>query len=106
LFTGANHTELLGDLGGTAWAMAGLAPEDMIRLIPAKKNEPELMLEWRRKAYQPAAHHARARVAQDPLDFIEADLVVAAVVKARGAGALVVRICCATRACRRCANTP
>ena len=45
--------------------------EDMIRLISAKKNEPEFMLEWRLKAYRHWAKleksEAEPKWANDPL---------------------------------------
>ena len=34
--------------------------EDIVRMISAKKNEPDFMLQWRLKAYPPLADHAGA----------------------------------------------
>ena len=41
--------------------------EDIIRLISAKKNEPELLLEWRLKAYPPLADDEGADLAERAL---------------------------------------
>ena len=41
--------------------------EDVVRLISAKKNEPEWLLEWRLKAYRHWLTHERADLGQRPL---------------------------------------
>ena len=41
--------------------------EDVIRVISAKKNEPEFMLEWRLRAFEHLENHVGADLGQHPL---------------------------------------